>query len=85
MYHSVARRSLAAILAFALCAAIDIWTAYASAGRVFAGIFPLLVLSYAIRRDRWTLVLLAGTAALALFTLLRPFVITPHVPFIVTG
>ena len=71
--------------AFALCASIDIWGAYASAGRVFAGIFPLLVLSYAARRDRWTLLLLAGTAALALFTLLRPFVITPYVPFILTG
>ena len=71
--------------AFALFAAIDIWVAYASAGRVFAGIFPLFVLSYAVRRDRPTLALLAATALLALFTLLRPFVITPYVPFIVTG
>jgi hypothetical protein len=70
---------------FALCASIDIWEAYASAGRVFAGIFPLLVLSYAVRRERWTLLLLALTAALAFFTLLRPFVISPHVAFIVTG
>ncbi len=70
---------------FALCASIDIWEAYASAGRVFAGIFPLLVLSYAVRRDRWTLLLLAASAALAFFTLLRPFVITPHVAFVVTG
>jgi hypothetical protein len=71
--------------AFALFAAIDIWVAYASAGRVFAGIFPLLVLSYGARRDRPTLALLALTALLALFTLLRPFVISPSVPFIVTG
>lgn len=70
---------------FALCASIDIWAAYASAGRVFAGIFPLFVLSYGIRRDRWMLLLLAGTAALALFTLLRPFVISPDVAFIITG
>lgn len=70
---------------FAVCASYDIWEAYASAGRVFAGIFPLLVLSYGVRRDRWTLVLLVGSAALAFFTLLRPFVISPHVPFGITG
>lgn len=70
---------------FALCASYDIWEAYAAAGRVFAGIYPLLVLGYAVRRDRWTLLLLAGSAALAFFTLLRPFIISPHVPFVVTG
>ncbi len=70
---------------FAVCASYDIWEAYASAGRVFAGMFPLLVLAYGVRRDRWTLLLLAGSAALAFFTLLRPFIISPHVPFVVTG
>lgn len=70
---------------FALCASYDIWEAYASAGRVFAGVFPLLVLSYGVRRDRWTSLLLAGSAALAFFTLLRPFIISPYVPFVVTG
>ncbi len=70
---------------FAVCASYDIWEAYASAGRVFAGLFPLLVLAYAVRRDRWTLLLLGASAALAFFTLLRPFVISPHVPFLVTG
>lgn len=70
---------------FAVCASYDIWEAYASAGRVFAGIFPLLVLAYAVRRDRWTLLLLAASAALAFFTLLRPFIISPRVPFVVTG
>jgi len=70
---------------FAVCASYDIWEAYASAGRVFAGIFPLLGLAYAVRRERWTLLLLAASAALAFFTLLRPFVISPHVPFLVTG
>jgi len=71
--------------AFALFASYDIWAAYASAGRVFAGMFPLLVLSYGIRRERWTWALLMASAALGLFTLLRPFVISPHVPFAVTG
>lgn len=70
---------------FALCASYDIWEAYASAGRVFAGVFPLLVLTYGVRRDRWTLLLLAGSAALAFFTLLRPFIISPRVPFVATG
>lgn len=70
---------------FALCASYDIWEAYASAGRVFAGVFPLLVLTYGVRRDRWTLFLLAGSAALAFFTLLRPFIISPRVPFVAMG
>lgn len=70
---------------FALCASYDIWEAYASAGRVFAGVFPLLVLTYGVRRDRWMLLLLAGSAALAFFTLLRPFIISPRVPFVATG
>jgi hypothetical protein len=70
---------------FAVCASYDIWEAYASAGRVFAGIFPLLVRATPVRRDRWTLLLLGASAALAFFTLLRPFVISPHVPFLVTG
>jgi hypothetical protein len=61
-----------------------IWEAYASAGRVFSGLFPLLVLSYGARRERWSPILLGVTAALGLLTLLRPFLISPQVPFFVT-
>jgi hypothetical protein len=61
-----------------------IWEAYASAGRVFSGAFPMLVLSYAIRRERGSAILLMISAAISLFTLMRPFLVTPRVLFFVT-
>jgi len=38
-------------------ASYAIWEAYASAGRVFSGVFPMLVLSYAICRERGSAIL----------------------------
>jgi hypothetical protein len=70
--------------AFSLFASYVIWEAYASAGRVFSGLFPLLVLSYGARRERWSPILFGATAVLGFLTLLRPFLVSPRVPFLLT-
>lgn len=52
---------------------------------VFSGPFPLLVLSYGARREGWSPLLLGVIAFLGLLTLLRPFLISPRVPFFITA
>jgi hypothetical protein len=69
---------------FSLFASRSIWEAYASAGRVFSGLFIFLPLSYVTRRDRATAVLLIASALLGLVTFLRPFTVTPYVPYTLT-
>src|SRR5205085_9086014 len=62
---------LGAILAHgvaALFAGPGIWMAYASAARVFGGLFPLTVFAYARYRTLVYVLLISGTILLTLFT-----------------
>nr|HID12411.1 hypothetical protein [Anaerolineae bacterium] len=77
----------AALLLHALLAIytdIDSWNRFSSAGRVFIGLFPLSLLGYGAYRDFVSKVLLAGVAALSLFTFLRPVIITPVLPYVLS-
>jgi hypothetical protein len=67
-----------------LFAGASIWEAYASAVRVFGGVFPLSIVIYARDRRWWVGVLAYGSVALTLFTFFRLIVVTPALPYYVT-
>lgn len=69
---------------FSLMANQIVWEAYGSAGRVFAGAFPLLLLSFGARREGYSKYLFALCAILVILTLLRPWIISPRVDYFVT-
>jgi hypothetical protein len=78
---------LGAILAHgvaALFARPGIWAAYASAARVFGGLFPLGVFAYARHRTPAYGLLVGGIVLLTLFTFVRLVAISPALPYYVT-
>jgi hypothetical protein len=68
----------------ALLAAPVIWIAYASAARVFGGLFPLAVFAYARHRTSALALLVGGIVLLTLFTFVRLVAISPTLPYYVT-
>jgi hypothetical protein len=70
--------------AAALVAAPLIWIAYASAARVFGGLFPLTVFAFTRHRTPAFALLLGGIVLLTLFTFVRLVAISPTLPYYVT-
>jgi hypothetical protein len=68
----------------ALFAGPGIWMAYASAARVFGGLFPLGVFAYARHRTPAYGLLVGGIVLLTLFTFVRLVAISPALPYYVT-
>jgi hypothetical protein len=68
----------------ALFAGPGIWMAYASAARVFGGLFPLGVFAYARHRTPAYGLLVGGIVLLTLFTFVRLVAINPALPYYVT-
>jgi hypothetical protein len=68
----------------ALFAASSIWLGFASAARVFGGLYPLTVFAFAHHRTRPLALLIAGIIALSLFTLIRFAALNPPEPYYVT-
>jgi hypothetical protein len=70
--------------ATALCGASSIWLGFASAARVFGGIYPLTVYAFAGKRSRPLALLVGLSIALTLFTLLRFVVFNPFAAYYLT-
>jgi hypothetical protein len=68
----------------ALFGGTAIWVAYASAARVFGGIYPFTVFAFARRRTPAFAALVVGGILIALFTFLRLVVINPALPYYIT-
>jgi hypothetical protein len=75
---------VAAHSAAALCGAASIWLGFASAARVFGGIYPLTVYAFAGKRSRPLALLVGLSIALTLFTLLRFVAFNPFAPYDLT-
>lgn len=61
-----------------------IWVAYASAARVFGGIYPLTIFAFARHRSAAFYALAVGGILITLFTFIRLVVINPALPYYVT-
>ena len=82
--HSVMAGSMMLHAAASLFAGSSIWLAYTSAARVLGGVNPVTVFGFTRHRIFVLCLLVAGSMLLALFTIIRPVVITPAVPYYVT-
>jgi VIT1/CCC1 family predicted Fe2+/Mn2+ transporter len=58
--------------------------AYASAARVFGGLYPLTIFAFTRQRTRAFTVLAAVTILLTIFTFIRLVIVSPTLPYYVT-
>ncbi|MBV9173853.1 MAG: hypothetical protein JOZ81_27640 [Chloroflexi bacterium] len=70
--------------AAAIFAASSIWLGFASAARVFGGLYPLTTCAYARHRGRPLALLVGGIVALTAFTVIRFVFLMPHEAYYLT-